>query len=116
MIKVVFLESGNEKEILLEGKQRIKVGNIEYVDYCKPYVVIHCNGNKEFCLRESLVQFEKNVGMPLVRAGKEYLVNLDYIDDILEYVVLKSGKKFKISKAAKSQLKKAYFDYLLNKH
>lgn len=36
MIKVVFLEVGNEKEILLEGKQRIKVGNIEYVDYCKP--------------------------------------------------------------------------------
>ena len=113
MINVLLVYKNDEKRILLDGKKEVRVNDIMYIEVDKPYIVLCCtNGNNE-CLRGSLIQFENKIGLPFARAGRKYLVNLEHVRKVTEYVVLDNDMRIKLSKAGKVELKSVFEDYLL---
>jgi len=96
---------------LLDDKKTVRVNDIIYIEVDKPYIVLcYTSGNNE-CLRGSLIQFENKVDLPFARAGRKYLVNLEHVRAVTEYVVLDNGIKIKLNKGAKVGLKNIFESY-----
>lgn len=87
------------------------MNNIVYIETCKPYIVLHYfDGNRE-CQRGSLINFEKESSFLLYRAGRKYLVNMEYVKEISEFLIMDNGSRLRISKDAKSKLRVALKEY-----
>ena len=116
--KILRIKFKNKKEILLrkkEDEEKINVKDVMYVESAKPYIVLHHKNGEKRIVRTSLKKFIEEEGMPFVRAGKKYVVNLGYVREISEYVLLDNNVKINLSRVAKVELSKKLEGYLLKK-
>lgn len=87
------------------------MNNIVYIETCKPYIVLHYFDGSRECRRESLTNFEKENSFLFYRAGRKYLVNMEYVKGISEFLILDNGSRLRISKDAKTKLRVALKEY-----
>ena len=90
-----------------------KTENIEYAESVKPYVKIHYIDGRTKMRRESLTEYEKNEGAFLIRTSRQYLVNLKYVREIGNSVLMGSGTYIAVSRRKKPELICKYKEYLL---
>lgn len=73
----------NEKSLFLSlsGEMiRIPVYEIQYLEVQQNYVTIHAK--KDYTIKKTLVEFERELDDRFYRMGRSYLLNLSYIDKI----------------------------------
>ena len=117
--KILRTRFQNERAIVLQdvkGNKVVRIKDIVYGEVDKPYIVLNMVDGTRLLERRSLVQFVNELQDTAIhQAGRRYLVNLAHIKEISQNVVLDTGEQIKISKAAKSELKKLYNAYILKR-
>lgn len=72
--------------------------------------------NESLIVRKTLSQWEKQLtGMNMLRAHKSYFINMEYIKNIKQNVILDTGEEIKISRLRKSELLEKYHTFLKKK-
>lgn len=67
-------------------------------------------------VRKTLSQWEKQLNsMNMLRAHKSYFINMEYIKNIKQSVILDTGEEIKISRLRKSELLEKYHNFLKKK-
>ena len=92
--------------------QVIYYRDIVYLKADNVYTIIHTL-NKDYLIRKSLKEMEKQLHFPFYRVHKSYIINFDYLKDInhLE-ITLNNLEVIKISRGKLKDIQKNYYDYL----
>ena len=93
------------------GVQKIDLNNVLYIEAQRHNIVIH-SVRAQFTTAGPMKKFEESLsGLPFSKCHNAYLVNLQYVDSILQNdVLLSDGTSLPISRARK----KAFLDDLTN--
>ena len=92
--------------------QMIDYKEIIYLKADNVYTIIHTH-NKDYLIRKSLKDMEKELCFPFYRVHKSYIINFDYLKDInhLE-LTLTTSEIIKISRGKLKDIQQSYYDYI----
>lgn len=92
--------------------QMIDYKEIIYLKADNVYTIIHTH-NKDYLIRKSLKDMEKELHFPFYRVHKSYIINFDYLKDInhLE-LTLTTSEIIKISRGKLKDIQQNYYDYI----
>lgn len=92
--------------------QMIDYKEIIYLKADNVYTIIHTY-NKDYLIRKSLKDMEKELHFPFYRVHKSYIINFDYLKDInhLE-LTLTTSEIIKISRGKLKDIQQSYYDYI----
>lgn len=92
--------------------QIIYYRDIVYLKADNVYTIIHTL-NKDYLIRKSLKEMEKQLHFPFYRVHKSYIINFDYLKDInhLE-ITLNNLEVIKISRGKLKDIQRNYYNYL----
>ena len=92
--------------------QMIDYKEIIYLKADNVYTIIHTY-SKDYLIRKSLKDMEKELHFPFYRVHKSYIINFDYLKDInhLE-LTLTTSEVIKISRGKLKDIQQSYYDYI----
>ena len=92
--------------------QMIDYKEIIYLKADNVYTIIHTY-NKDYLIRKSLKDMEKELHFPFYRVHKSYIINFDYLKDVnhLE-LTLTTSEIIKISRGKLKDIQQSYYDYI----
>ena len=92
--------------------QMIDYQEIIYLKADNVYTIIHTY-SKDYLIRKSLKNMEKELHFPFYRVHKSYIINFDYLKDInhLE-LTLTTSEIIKISRGKLKDIQQSYYDYI----
>lgn len=94
------------------GMMRLNVEEVEYVESKGHQIIVHTKNNS-FSTRNSMKNVESLLsGYPFVRCNNSYLVNLDFVESIIDNVVVVGGDELQISRPRKKIFMEALADYV----
>ena len=78
--------------------------DIYYIEVFNNTCIIR-TANRELSVRETLDHMQERLGDPFIRVGRSYLVNVKYISELQDdIIVMQSGKKIKIPRRNKKDI------------
>ena len=92
--------------------QMIDYKEIIHLKADNDYTIIHTY-SKDYLIRKSLKDMEKELHCPFYRVHKSYIINFDYLKDInhLE-LTLTTSEIIKISRGKLKDIQQSYYDYI----
>lgn len=92
--------------------QMIDYQEIIYLKADNDYTIINTY-SKDYLIRKSLKDMEKELHCPFYRVHKSYIINFDYLKDInhLE-LTLTTSEIIKISRGKLKDIQQSYYDYI----
>ena len=99
-----------EVNVLSQGKYKIKIKNIIYVETYGRHTLIHMNGKIIECTDTMKEMCEKLEGNMFFKTHQSFLVNMDYVLDCgKDEIVLKTKEKVMLSKRQRKAFEEAFF-------
>lgn len=94
-----------------EGTEKVLMTQIQYVEAQQNYFIVH--GKKNYMVRGSLNEFEKELDSHFYRMGRSYIVNLAWITKITrEQVYLSSGVILSLPRGHYDSLNQAFISQM----
>ncbi len=91
---------------------RLKYGEIEYIESRNKYIVIHCTCGVIYTERCKLSDIEELLDSRFLRCHQSYLVNMDHIQSAGDNFIMDSGDVVQIRKNGAKEIKEKYKKYI----
>lgn len=90
---------------------RIPLYEIKYLEVNQNYVTIHCK--EKYTIKKTLSEFEKELNEDFFRAGRSFILNLNYIQKITKTTVyLSDGSTVPLARGLYDKLNKAIISHM----
>ena len=97
--------------ILSNEMVRIPLYEIKYLEVNQNYVTIHCK--EKYTIKKTLSEFEKELNEDFFRAGRSFILNLNYIQKVTKTAVyLSDGIVIPLARGLYEKLNKAIINHM----
>lgn len=94
--------------------RRIAYDDIMYIESRRMNLRIVCSHGAEHSIRKKLDEVQEELsGSRFLRCNRSYIVNMDYIADADEDFTMENGDRIPIKVREKKQIRKRYFNYMM---
>lgn len=99
------MNAGKTVEIVVNGMSiKLFQKDIYYIEVFNNTCIIRTS-NRELAVRETLEHMQERLGDQFIRAGRSYIINVNYINELQDdIVVMQNGKRIKLPRRNKKEI------------